>query len=98
MNIWLDDVRTPPDGWTWVKTAEEVISLLESRADIIEIDLDHDLGEYIATGYEVLIWIERQVACNGYDPPKMKVHTANPPGHLKMVAAIDRIERLHSEK
>lgn len=36
----------------------------------------HDRG----TGYDVVLWIEEQVALNGFVPPAMKVHSANVAG------------------
>lgn len=46
MNLWLDDVREPWKfgcvGWTWVKTAQEAISLLKS-GEVERASLDHDL-------------------------------------------------------
>ena len=33
----------------------------------------HDRG----TGYDVVLWIEEQVALNGFVPPAIKVHSAN---------------------
>ena len=30
MKLWLDDVRKPPEGWAWAKTADEAIELLEA--------------------------------------------------------------------
>jgi len=41
--LWLDDIRLPPDGWTWVKTVDEAIEILISgRVEMAS--LDHDLG------------------------------------------------------
>lgn len=42
MKVWLDDVRKPPVGWEWAKTAEQAIALVQS-GDVTEISLDHDL-------------------------------------------------------
>jgi hypothetical protein len=51
MNLWLDDIRKPPEGWHWVKTPAQIIALLEMFAsptligeDIEWISFDHDLG------------------------------------------------------
>ena len=45
-------------------------------------------------GYEVLVWIERQVATRAWVPPMIHIHTANPAARLKMEAALRSIERL----
>jgi len=42
MKVWLDDVRKPPVGWEWRKTALEAIELLKS-GEVRELSLDHDL-------------------------------------------------------
>ena len=41
--LWLDDVRLPPDGWTWVKTAREAKELIIRGVEWAS--LDHDLGD-----------------------------------------------------
>jgi endogenous inhibitor of DNA gyrase (YacG/DUF329 family) len=45
MNLYLDDVRNPPDdSWTLVRTAEEARAIIASG--VVECaSLDHDLGE-----------------------------------------------------
>lgn len=98
MRIWLDDERLPPDGWTWVRTVDAVVSLIlaeEPFGGVEEISLDHDLGDDDnGTGYDVLLWIERELHA-GYLPhlPRLHVHSANPPARKRMEAAIRAIER-----
>lgn len=41
-SLWLDDVRLPPDGWTWCKTVEEAKALMLA-GPVAEASLDHDL-------------------------------------------------------
>src|SRR5467141_1858133 len=95
MKVWLDDRRTPPDEtWTWVRLPEEAIKLLETQ-EIEVISFDHDLGVVDGvelTGYEVLLWIEEAVALRGYTPPEMRVHSANPPGHERLLRGVRAIE------
>ncbi len=43
MKLWVDDLRTPPDGWAWAKTSAEAIGMLTDHA-VTEPSLDHDLG------------------------------------------------------
>jgi hypothetical protein len=59
-----------------------------------QISLDHDLGPDAGEGYDVLTWIERAVIERGFQPPKIYVHTANPPARIRMLAAVEAIERL----
>jgi hypothetical protein len=95
MNLWLDDVRVPPDCgngalWLWVKNYDEAIIAL-SLFDFDVISLDHDLGEG-KTGYDVACWIEEKAI--GEDWPvtrNIKCHSANPVGRKRINAAIRSI-------
>jgi hypothetical protein len=103
MRVWLDDRRTPPeDGWVWLRTPEETIELLQG-GDVTELSLDHDLGlldrEREATGYDVVLWIEEQVATAGFLPPEViKVHSSNSSAAPKMERGIASIRRLYEQQ
>lgn len=43
MKLWLDDVRTAPEGWTHVLTVEQAKAALQTGT-VEEASLDHDLG------------------------------------------------------
>jgi hypothetical protein len=97
VKVWLDDLRPAPAGWVHVMTVGEAIALLES-GEVEELSLDHDLGlvgeqEREQTGYDVLTWIEQRVVTHGFVPPKLSVHSANPPAHERMLRAIESIGR-----
>lgn len=95
LKIFLDDERQTPEGWTRVYWPDEAIRLL-STMEVDEVSLDHDLGDdERGTGYDVLLWIEEQAAtAAGYRPPKIAVHSANSSARIKMLSAIESIERL----
>ena len=98
MKAWLDDVREAPAGWVWVRTPAEAIALLET-GEVDALSLDHDLGlfegEREVTGYDVVTWIERAVATEGFVPPTtMRVHSANASAALRMERGIQAIRRL----
>jgi hypothetical protein len=94
MKIYLDDIRTAPEGWVLVKTAQDAIGLLKSNK-VSEISLDHDLGDAInGTGYDVVLWIEQEIYMGNYIPPKIIIHSANVPAREKMEAGIKSILRL----
>src|SRR5438874_440751 len=63
MKVFLDDIRPAPIGWNLVRGIKKAIDLLKT-GEVTEISLDHDLGVEIevGTGYDVLLWIEDQVA------------------------------------
>jgi hypothetical protein len=91
MKVYLDDEREAPPGWKRVNWPEEAIDLLKS-GEVIEISLDHDLGnDEHGTGYDVILWIEEAVVTQGFSPPTIKVHSANPSARLKMELGIKSI-------
>ena len=102
MKVWLDDLRSAPPGWVRVRTPEEAIALLET-GDVTEISLDHDLGlmggKRERTGYDVLLWLEREVAEGRwvFPLPEIGVHSANPVGRKRMEQAIASIRRLRGD-
>jgi hypothetical protein len=94
MKIFLDDKRQPPEGWLLVRWPQEAIELLMTNT-VEEISLDHDLGDDThGTGYDVVLWIEEAVATREFVPPKILVHSDNPPARARMEAGIRNITRL----
>jgi hypothetical protein len=88
MKVYLDDERPTPPGWTRAYTGHEAIALL-STGQVTIISLDHDLGlPEAGTGYDVCLWLEEQVILNGFTPPEIKIHSANPVGRQRMQAAV----------
>lgn len=94
MKLWLDDVRPAPVGFVWVKTAEEAIAAF-ATGDVTVASLDHDL-EADMTGYDVLAWVEKCVATGAWygSIPTIYVHSANPPGRLRMELAVKAIHAI----
>lgn len=92
MKIWLDDERPAPAGWMWVKTVEDAIQALRSNR-VEEISLDHDLG-IEATGYDVMLYLERCAFEGKPIPTQIRIHTANSVGREKMKQCLESIERL----
>ena len=105
MRVWLDDERKPPVGFTWVKTADEAIALLET-GKVEFLSLDHDLAdEHYAdmsrstgfkekTGYDVVCWLE---ATDLWPPLGCAVHSFNPVGRARMLAVLDRVYGRHEK-
>jgi hypothetical protein len=99
VRIYLDDTREAPEGWVRTYTPEEVIDLLQT-GKVKEISLDHDLGlasdEGERTGYDVLTWLEEQLATGAWSLPipEIHVHSANRVGWRRMEQAISSIQRL----
>jgi hypothetical protein len=92
MKVFLDDVRSAPDGWVLVRTVKDAINALKTGR-VLEISLDHDLGTAYSSGYDVLNWIEHEVAKGWAHPPLIHIHTMNPVARTRMEAAVRQIER-----
>ncbi len=92
MNVFLDDVRDTPNGWTRCYWPDEVIALLQKKR-VDTLSLDHDLGDDArGTGMTVINWIEEQVYANEkFMPPFINVHSDNAPRRIEMCRVIERI-------
>ena len=94
MQVFLDDERATPEGWTRVYWPDEAIELLK-QGKVERISLDHDLGDdERGTGYDVVLWIEEATAMAGFAPPEILVHSANSSARDKMLAGVESIKRL----
>lgn len=99
LKLWLDDERPAPKGWTWCKSGIEFIrKLYWYEGQIDEVSLDHDLGNKCHSGYDILCFLEREIA-EGHlkHVPKINIHTANPAGRKRMEQAVESIRRLTHE-
>ena len=93
MKVYLDDKRQTPEGWVRVFWPDQAIELMKT-GQVLDISLDHDLGDDTrGTGYDVILWIEEEVAMRGFKPPKIYVHSANSSAREKMLAGVESIER-----
>lgn len=104
MKVYLDDIRTTPEGWYRTYTAKETIEVLKT-GKVVELSLDHDLNLahyanqdlHEETGYDVLLWIEEQIAVHNnlsILPAKIHLHTANPSGRERMQRCLKSIEKM----
>jgi hypothetical protein len=90
--VWLDDVRPPPDDtWTWARTVEDVIALID-RGDVGDLSLDHEVGEGEREGREVCLWMAEH---DTWPAATIAVHSANPVGVDYMCGVIERYGPLH---
>lgn len=99
MKVFLDDERQTPDGWFRVYEPCQAIGMLES-GEVTHISLDHDLGDDdgCGTGYDVVLWMEEKVALSDFTPPKITVHSANPPARKRMKQGIEQIRKIYEAK
>lgn len=89
IKIFLDDVRSTPEGYVRTYTAEETIEMIKRHDGNIRcVSLDNDLGIGYTEGREVMKWIEEQ-AHEGTIKPifQLIIHSANPVAQDEMKAA-----------
>jgi len=89
VNLWVDDVRPQPEGWLWVRSVDEAISVLSS-AEVEFASLDHDLGEFEplgGNGVAITDWLAEH---GRWPSAGISVHSANPVGVRTMLATVDR--------
>ena len=97
IRLWLDDDlvdRAAPPGWIHVLTAWDAIRLLRTEL-VIELSLDHDLGddEHCGRGVDVVDYLIEQQETEGrilWPRDGITLHTANPVGRDTMSRAIER--------
>lgn len=93
INVYVDDLRICPDGFTIARTYENAVELLiNNNVDILS--LDHDLGQYNdgklrKTGYDLVKFIcENNIKIN-----KIYLHTDNPVGKDNMYETLEACKR-----
>lgn len=96
INIWLDDLRTAPEGFIWEKSVEGVmhrIMFSQGNCHISILSLDNDLGENQPEGYKVLDELEmlKFNYPNFSLPDEIRVHSANPVARKRMQQVIDKL-------
>lgn len=76
-NLWVDDLREPPEGWHWAKTSADAIQMLKDNKYCLA-SFDHDLGGDDTTRPAILWLCEN----NSQWPMRCFVHTQNPVGKI----------------
>lgn len=93
INIYLDDLRDCPKGFTIARNMEDAIRLFEKNAVNI-ISLDHDLGEdlngkLLPTGYDFV----KYFCENNLFAQKIYLHTDNGVGRENMYQTLLAAQR-----
>ena len=79
INVYMDDFRKVPQGFTLARTTEECLMLLrECEVDVLS--LDHDMGPVDDTGSEVT----RLIVLEGLFPREVFLHTSSLWGRKEM--------------
>ena len=98
MQIYMDDARDTPRGWTRTYTVEETITALLTRT-VTHLSLDNDLGEGQQEGYKVLDWLEETVFNDMHFPlPEVTIHSSNASRVEYMHRALKSIERIRQQQ
>lgn len=93
MNVYVDDLRDCPEGFTIARTFEEAVALLEQH-EVDILSLDHDLGEdaegnLLPTGYDLVKYFYE----HGLRANKIYLHTDNPVGRENMYETLKGAKR-----
>ena len=89
MRLWIDDVRTAPLGWVWIKTVNEAVAYIQEYEDSIEIiSLDHDAGDYAKWGGDYIKILDLLEENDMRYP--IHIHSMNPVGVANMRAIIQK--------
>ena len=95
MKIWVDDLRSVPEGYRGARSVNEAIRLIEKaelEGEPIEVlDLDHDLGDYAGDGGDAIKLLDYLAERETFYP--VEIHTANPVGRANMERMINRFWR-----
>src|SRR3990167_10858119 len=49
MKLWVDDIRTEPEGWTGAHSVTEAIRILDTM-EVEEVSIDHDISMKVSVG------------------------------------------------
>lgn len=93
MNVYVDDLRDCPEGFTIARTFEEAVTLLQQH-EVDILSLDHDLGEdaegnLLPTGYDLV----KYFCEHGLRANKIYLHTDNPVGRENMYETLKGAKR-----
>ncbi|MGG3890298.1 cyclic-phosphate processing receiver domain-containing protein [Metabacillus fastidiosus] len=93
INLYVDDLRDCPKGFTVARNFKDAIYLLENQKVNI-LSLDHDLGEdengnLLPTGYDLV----KYFCENGLRSNKIYIHTDNGVGRENMYQTLKAAQR-----
>ncbi|GGF63748.1 hypothetical protein GCM10010912_06050 [Paenibacillus albidus] len=79
INVYMDDYRAMPHGFTLARTTEECLLLLRD-CEVRVLSLDYDMGAADYSGGEVA----RRIVLEGLYPREIYLHTSSPWGRKEM--------------
>lgn len=93
-NLYIDDLRTPPDDRQWVicRSTHEALAAVLDRGLPSFVSFDHDLGDQDTS----MVFLRRLVSelWDGITPPPAyQVHSANPVGSRNICSFMESWRR-----
>lgn len=103
MNLWIDDIRPAPEGYTWIKTVYAAIAICMKESYsysgkvylyLGDVSLDHDAGEMRIFGGDYirfLEWLEEKQHVDGWQiDATFHIHSMNLVGRDNMIRIIKK--------
>ena len=98
VHLWLDDERDMPKNFNLhVRSSSLAIEVLQSGLTVVEVSLDHDLGDW-GSGYDVAKWIEGEAYFGNMPRLSWHIHSANPVGCERMAMALRNADKYWKER
>lgn len=99
MNLWLDDLRSPPGDreWVHVRTVNACRARIKRKCPQ-RLSLDNDLGERQPEGRSIIDWLEERAMAGFPIPDQIHIHSANPVARAYMELVRERIFRIVAER
>ena len=100
IKLYVDDNRPVPEGYVLAKSVSEAKTIIDlakkQNIGIVEIDLDHDLGDYRIFGGDAINLVNFLL---NYDIfVSTRIHTANPEGAKNMRSKLDMLKEQAQQK
>ncbi len=87
MKLFVDDVRTPPQGWSLARTVQEAVEFLGKNA-VDEVSLDYMIGDSLAQNFSP---VARFIVTLPDDrrPRVVHIHTASSHGARELYGILE---------
>lgn len=88
ISVFMDDYRSPPEGYVYVETIDECMTLLRNH-DIEHLSLDHDLVSHTRNGLMLVqMMVDEQLFAN-----RITIHSANSVGGKNMYNCLKQAQK-----
>lgn len=90
--LYLDDLRSVPQGFIGVRSYAEFVTYIETNALPDLISFDHDLG-LNESGFDCAKWLVNYCLDNNLRLPKFDVHSQNPVGKENILSLLQNFKK-----